>query len=114
MIEEDEWSKELEANRKPGQKHPTPSPVRRRLVVNHARVAAPAPSAPCCYIFYSNIIIIIIILFGAGLRGPRVLRESAAAAPRQLHGAEMVPRVRRPQVGGGRGALQEAGRVHCT
>jgi hypothetical protein len=28
MIEEDEWSKEQEANRKPGQKHPTPSPVR--------------------------------------------------------------------------------------
>ncbi|KAI9914336.1 hypothetical protein PsorP6_007358 [Peronosclerospora sorghi] len=26
MIEEEEWSKELEANRKPGQKHPTPSP----------------------------------------------------------------------------------------
>lgn len=33
MIEEEEWSKELEANRKPGQKHPTPSPVRL-----HARV----------------------------------------------------------------------------
>jgi hypothetical protein len=29
MIEEEEWSKEQEANRKPGQKHPTPSPVRR-------------------------------------------------------------------------------------
>lgn len=28
MIEEEEWSKEQEANRKPGQKHPTPSPVR--------------------------------------------------------------------------------------
>lgn len=27
MIEEEEWSKELEANRKPGQKYPTPSPV---------------------------------------------------------------------------------------
>ncbi|KAH7461984.1 hypothetical protein PRIC1_005941 [Phytophthora ramorum] len=26
MIEEEEWSKEQEANRKPGQKHPTPSP----------------------------------------------------------------------------------------
>ncbi|CAI5731064.1 unnamed protein product [Peronospora destructor] len=26
MIEEDDWSKEQEANRKPGQKHPTPSP----------------------------------------------------------------------------------------
>uniref|UniRef100_K3XA45 Uncharacterized protein n=1 Tax=Globisporangium ultimum (strain ATCC 200006 / CBS 805.95 / DAOM BR144) TaxID=431595 RepID=K3XA45_GLOUD len=25
-IEEEEWSKEQEANRKPGQKHPTPSP----------------------------------------------------------------------------------------
>lgn len=28
MIEEEEWSKEQEANRKPGQKYPTPSPVR--------------------------------------------------------------------------------------
>ena len=28
MDDEEEWSKELEANRKPGQKHPTPSPVR--------------------------------------------------------------------------------------
>ena len=27
MMEEDDWSKEQEANRKPGQKHPTPSPV---------------------------------------------------------------------------------------
>ena len=26
-MDEDEWSKEQEANRKPGQKHPTPSPV---------------------------------------------------------------------------------------
>ncbi|CAH0479030.1 unnamed protein product [Peronospora belbahrii] len=26
MSEEEEWSKEQEANRKPGQKHPTPSP----------------------------------------------------------------------------------------
>ncbi|CAI5714075.1 hypothetical protein KXD40_007934 [Peronospora effusa] len=26
MIEEEDWSKEQEANRKPGQKHPTPSP----------------------------------------------------------------------------------------
>ncbi|TDH71715.1 hypothetical protein CCR75_007512 [Bremia lactucae] len=26
MIVEEEWSKEQEANRKPGQKHPTPSP----------------------------------------------------------------------------------------
>ncbi|EQC28565.1 hypothetical protein SDRG_13643 [Saprolegnia diclina VS20] len=25
-MDEEEWSKELEANRKPGQKHPTPSP----------------------------------------------------------------------------------------
>lgn len=51
MIEEEEWSKEQEANRKPGQKHPTPSPVRLPCLPLGYRENA---ALPCFSLFSMN------------------------------------------------------------
>lgn len=43
--EVEDWSKEQEANRKPGQKHPTPSPVRE---IDRITITSAAETEFCC------------------------------------------------------------------